>query len=70
MTEVLKFALTFLDVLPILINRGAEAVAAVERTREQIRRMADEGRDPTDEEWDALNELTQGKRESLHSDEM
>jgi hypothetical protein len=42
---------------------------ALEWGREKVEAMKAEDRDPTPEEWAALNARTQALRDALHSDE-
>lgn len=51
----LTFVTTALQVLGLLVAELPEAVALVEAVRGKLGAFATEGRDPTAEEWAALN---------------
>ena len=65
----LLFALQVLESLPALIAAGQSVVGLVQQSSEAVRRMVDEKRDPTTEEWDELNAITAALRGQLHSDQ-
>lgn len=64
--EALQFAMQLLAALPQLIQAGSDVATLVTRSREQLQTMADEGRAPTAEEWDALNAEIDRLRGELH----
>lgn len=41
-----------------LVEAAAKGVRAAQEARDMVARMAAEGRDPTDAEWEALNAAT------------
>jgi hypothetical protein len=47
--------ISFLEVLPGLIQAGVEVVTLITSTVAQVKTMIAENRDPTAEEWDALH---------------
>ena len=65
--SALLFATTLLAELPALIAAGVEVVGLIEKGNAQLKQFADEKRNPTDAEWEALNESIASKRKELHS---
>ncbi len=51
-----RFAMKLLDILVLLVDPGVQAKYAALKLK--IQTMVNEGRDPTPEEWDALNAET------------
>jgi hypothetical protein len=66
MPAALSFALQLLQVAPSLISAGQELAEMLEWGRGRVQEMADQNRDPTDEEWNELNSRTQELRRRLH----
>lgn len=58
----LAFAIEALNVLPGLISAGMDVVSFITKASDDLKKMQSEGRDPTDEEWDALNNVVQDLR--------
>lgn len=67
MMPALAFALQALQVLPGLVSAGVDIAHLVNQTTTALGKMQAEKRDPTQEEWDALNEQIAGLRKELHS---
>jgi hypothetical protein len=66
--NALAMALQLLNALPTLIAAGIEVKGLIEEETAKLQTMADEGRDPTPAEWDALNTRIEGLRAELHKD--
>ena len=64
----IAYALQLLQVLPSLISAGRDVVGLVSQGSAALKTMAAENRDPTDEEWTALNALIEGLQDELHKD--
>lgn len=64
--NVLAYVLQILAALPQLLAAGVEISAFVQKARDDVERMKDEGRDPTPQEWDALNAEIARLRAQLH----
>lgn len=64
----IAFASQILSMLPTFIQAGMSVVEFSTWGAEKVKAMADEGRDPTPEEWDELNARTAELRRRLHSD--
>ncbi len=56
MPTALAFAMQMLGQLPALISAGIDVYDLVVKTNDSLKKMQDENRDPTDAEWDALND--------------
>ena len=69
MNTALTFALTLLDLVPLNARGVSGAFTAVQEGRQQLQKMIDEERDPTQEEWEALNSKIESLREQLHTDD-
>ena len=65
MGGIIPFVLQLLDALPGLINAGEEAAATIAAHRAALQAMVDEGRSPTQAEWDALNSQISGLQDQL-----
>jgi uncharacterized protein involved in exopolysaccharide biosynthesis len=65
--DALTFATTLLGSLPQLIAGGAQILDLVNSGNAKLKQFADEKRNPTPEEWDALNASIDAKRAQLHS---
>lgn len=64
--SALLFATQLLQSLPGLIAAGIEVVDLIKHGNDKLKEFQAEGRDPTDEEWDALNDAIDSKRKRLH----
>lgn len=62
----LLYAIQVLNALPSLIATGQNVLATVQTYRDAMERMAAEKRDPTAEEWAALNSAIDAQRALLH----
>lgn len=60
--SALLFAMQVLNSLPSLIEAGVDVYDIINSTNENLKKMMDEDRDPTDEEWETLNELIESLR--------
>lgn len=58
----LAFAIEAFNVLPGLISAGMDIVDFVNKTNTALTAMQAENRDPTDEEWEALNKVIEDLR--------
>ena len=63
----IAFALQLLNVLPGLVNAGINVATLIQDSRAALQKMQDENRDPTPEEWDALNQKIRDLRQALHA---
>ena len=61
---ILKYALQVLTAIPQLIQAGEDVYKFVSDTNHSLEAMQLEGRDPTAEEWDTLNALSQKLRDA------
>lgn len=66
---VLAFALKLLNLVPAVIQGVTGAVDAFSAGKAALDKMVSENRDPTDDEWDALNAATQALGDALMSDD-
>jgi hypothetical protein len=69
MENALKYAMLLLDLAPAFTAGLTSVVAKFDEGRKAVKKMVEEKRDPTEEEWDLLNEATAMLRDSLHSDD-
>lgn len=53
--SAIAFAIQAFTVLPDLISAGVDVVALVNKASDDLKKMQEEDRDPTDTEWAALN---------------
>lgn len=53
--SAISYAIEALNLLPGLISAGMDVVEFATKTSNGLKVMQAEGRDPTDEEWNALN---------------
>lgn len=65
--DKIAFALQLLNVVPGLVAAGANVVGLIQDGRAALQKMQDENRDPSPEEWDALNARIGELRKALHS---
>lgn len=56
-TSLLAYTLEILEALPVLINQGIDIYDLLVTSNAQIKKMQQENRNPTDAEWEALNDL-------------
>ena len=56
--SAILYAVTLLDSLTPLITAGIDVYGLIKHGTEALNKMEEEGRDPTDEEWQTLNEIT------------
>lgn len=64
----LAFVLQLLDLVPLVVKGVAGAAEALSWGKDQIEKMVQEDRDPTDAEWDELNKKTEELRTALQTD--
>lgn len=62
----IAMALQLLNILPSLISAGIEVKGLIEEHSGKLQTMADEGRDPTEEEWESMNAQIAALRAQLH----
>ena len=62
-TTALQLAIQILETLPSIINMTLEAAKYVKDSITALRLMQLEGRDPTEAEWNALNDTIQKLRD-------
>lgn len=67
--NAIAYALQLLNALPALIQAGHDVSELITDTRDRLKNMETEGRDPTPGEWDDLNARVGLLRGDLHSDE-
>lgn len=67
--NAIAYALQLLNALPALIQAGHDVSELITDTRDRLKNMETEGRDPTPGEWDDLNARIGLLRGDLHSDE-
>lgn len=60
------FAIQALQLIPSLISAGIEIKGLVDQTRTSLEAMQAERRDPSQAEWDALNDTIKSLRTQLH----
>lgn len=58
----LGFAIEILGQLPGLISAGVDVISLINKTNDSLKDMQANDRDPTDEEWQALNDLVEELR--------
>lgn len=56
-TTSIAFALAILQALPTLIQAGDQALQLIEEGIASLQAMQAQNRDPTDAEWQAINDL-------------
>ena len=69
MGTALQFALLAMDIVPRIIAGAAGAAQAFENAHAVYKTLVAENRDPTAEEWDALNAEIRRLEERILSDE-
>lgn len=67
MPNALMFAMQLLGQLPALIAGGHDVIGLVTDANDALKKMKAEKRDPTPEEWGALNAKIDELRGQLHS---
>lgn len=55
MMPAISFALQAFTILPDLIKAGVDIYEFIDETKDKLKVMGEENRDPTDLEWDILN---------------
>ena len=60
--SALTFAMQMLGQLPSLIEAGIDVYDLVVKTNTSLKAMQDENRDPSDAEWEALNDAIEELR--------
>lgn len=65
--NIVKYASMAFDVVPKLIDAGMSIKAHVDETQAALKAMQDGNRDPTEQEWAALNAQVDALRAKLHS---
>lgn len=65
--QALMYAMQLLAQLPALIEGGHEVVGLVKDANDALKKMQSENRDPTPEEFEALNSKINELRAQLHS---
>lgn len=68
MGTAFAFAMTLLDIVPSIVKGVTGAVEAFGAGHEVVKKLVDEDRDPTDEEWAKLNSDIAALRTELHTD--
>lgn len=68
MAGVAKFALTLLELVPLVAHGVVGAIDVINSGRALVKVMVDEERDPTPQEWSELNDSIQALRKELHTD--
>jgi hypothetical protein len=63
----IPFAITLLSSLPQLIKAGMDVTSLIQDSMAKMKTMEEEKRDPTPQEWDALNAQIDALRKELHS---
>lgn len=58
----LTYILQVWSILPSLVEAGIDIMEFWEKTNSSIKQMQSEDRDPTAEEWEALNKLVEDLR--------
>lgn len=66
LTTALAYAMQVLNILPGLMAAGHSVVELVTETNTALAKMQEEKRDPSPEEWDALNAKIEVLRGQLH----
>ena len=61
----LAMAIQLLTQLPGLIAAGIQVKGLIDSTRDTLEKAKAENRDPTDQEWDALNKTVEELRKQL-----
>lgn len=65
----LPFAVQLLTALPGLIQAGMNVTTLIGDSTTKLKAMHDENRDPTPEEWSALNAQIKALRGELHAED-
>lgn len=67
-TGAVAFVLTVLDVVPDIVKGVGGAIEAFTAGHAVVKKLVEEDRDPTPEEWDRLNSDVAALRDQLHTD--
>jgi len=65
--QALLYATQLLGMLPSLLAAGKNVADLVQSGNAALKAMADENRDPTPAEWDALNAKIKALQDELHA---
>jgi len=63
----IAYALQLLNALPQLVQAGIDITAAVSSAKSKLELMQSENRNPTEAEWQELNDSISALRKELHS---
>jgi hypothetical protein len=66
MGKALEYAARLLSELPVLIQAGSNVLDIIQHGNAKIQQFISEKRDPTDLEWEELNNSMDVKRQELH----
>ena len=61
------YAISLLTELPGLISAGKDVIDLIKSSSTALKSMQDQGREPTDAEWSALNSQIKALRDELHA---
>lgn len=61
-------AIQLLTALPALVKAGIDVAGLAEEYAGKLKKMDEEQRDPTAEEWDDMNRTIDGLRGQLHTE--
>ena len=64
---IAKYAATAIDLIPKLLAAGMSIKEHIDETQAALKAMQDGNRDPTEQEWAALNAQVDALRAKLHS---
>jgi gas vesicle protein len=65
--QALLYATQLLGILPGLLDAGKDVADLIKSGNAALKRMQEDNRDPTKEEWDELNAEIRKLQEELHS---
>lgn len=66
MNDAVQFAIAILSNIPVLIQGGSDVVEVANFGLETLKKMKDENRGPTDQEWAQVNEIIARSRSIVH----
>lgn len=66
---ILSAVIIFIEALPKLIAAGADILETTQRFTAVLKKLRDENRDPTAEEWDALHAALEHDEKALQTDD-
>lgn len=67
MNDAIEYALKVLEALKPLIDAGVDAYGLITETRQKLQEFRDQGRDPSQDEWDALDARISDLQGRLHA---